>query len=51
MEDTIHERIIGQNTQLFQFQSDSKSTSRFTKSNRPIASFIFAGPTGLEKQN
>jgi ATP-dependent Clp protease ATP-binding subunit ClpC len=49
MEDTIHERIGTKNMQLFLFQSDSSSTSRLKKSNRPIASFIFAGPTGVGK--
>jgi ATP-dependent Clp protease ATP-binding subunit ClpA len=48
MEDSIHERIIGQRHAVV---SVSKAIRRarvgFTRSNRPIASFIFAGPTGV----
>jgi ATP-dependent Clp protease ATP-binding subunit ClpA len=49
MEDTIHERIIGQNMQLFLFQNRS-STSRLKKSNRLIASFILLDQLGLKTE-
>jgi ATP-dependent Clp protease ATP-binding subunit ClpC len=50
MEDTIHERIIGQNHAVI---AVSKAIRRarvgLRNPNRPIASFIFAGPTGVGK--
>lgn len=50
MEDTIHERIIGQKHAVI---SVSKAIRRarvgLRNPNRPIASFIFAGPTGVGK--
>lgn len=50
MEDTIHERIIGQKHAV---TSVSKAIRRarvgLRNPNRPIASFIFAGPTGVGK--
>ena len=50
MEDTIHERIIGQEHAVI---SVSKAIRRarvgLRNPNRPIASFIFAGPTGVGK--
>jgi len=50
MEDTIHERIIGQKHAVV---SVSKAIRRarvgLRNPNRPIASFIFAGPTGVGK--
>jgi len=50
MEDTIHERIIGQKHAVV---AVSKAIRRarvgLRNPNRPIASFIFAGPTGVGK--
>merc|ERR1712159_956622 len=50
MEDTIHERIIGQKHAVVAI---SKAILRarvgLRNPNRPIASFIFAGPTGVGK--
>merc|ERR1712176_291832 len=50
MEDTIHERIIGQKHAVV---AVSKAIRRarvgLRSANRPIASFIFAGPTGVGK--
>jgi ATP-dependent Clp protease ATP-binding subunit ClpC len=50
MEDTLHERIIGQNHAVV---AVSKAIRRarvgLRNPNRPIASFIFAGPTGVGK--
>merc|ERR1712129_374931 len=50
MEETLHERIIGQHQAIV---SVSKAIRRarvgLRKPNRPIASFIFAGPTGVGK--
>nr|YP_009029091.1 Clp protease ATP binding subunit [Cylindrotheca closterium]AGH28626.1 Clp protease ATP binding subunit [Cylindrotheca closterium] len=50
MEDTIHERIVGQKHAVI---SVSKAIRRarvgLRNPNRPIASFIFAGPTGVGK--
>jgi ATP-dependent Clp protease ATP-binding subunit ClpC len=50
MEDSIHERIIGQRHAVI---SVSKAIRRarvgLRDPNRPIASFIFAGPTGVGK--
>jgi ATP-dependent Clp protease ATP-binding subunit ClpC len=50
MEDSIHERIIGQRHAVV---SVSKAIRRarvgLRDPNRPIASFIFAGPTGVGK--
>ena len=50
MEDTLHERIIGQHQAII---SVSKAIRRarvgLRNPNRPIASFIFAGPTGVGK--
>ena len=50
MEDTIHERIIGQKHAVI---SVSKAIRRarvgLRNPSRPIASFIFAGPTGVGK--
>ena len=50
MEDTIHERIVGQKHAV---TSVSKAIRRarvgLRNPNRPIASFIFAGPTGVGK--
>merc|ERR1712021_21054 len=50
MEETIHERIIGQKHAV---TSVSKAIRRarvgLRNPNRPIASFIFAGPTGVGK--
>ena len=50
MEDTIHERIIGQKHAVV---SVSRAIRRarvgLRNPNRPIASFIFAGPTGVGK--
>nr|WAK84962.1 ATP-binding subunit of Clp protease [Amicula sp. isolate GU52X-4 cfCalB7] len=50
MEDTIHERIIGQKHAVVAI---SKAIRRarvgLRNPNRPIASFIFAGPTGVGK--
>ena len=50
MEDTIHERIIGQKHAV---TAVSKAIRRarvgLRNPNRPIASFIFAGPTGVGK--
>ena len=50
MEDTLHERIIGQKHAVI---AVSKAIRRarvgLRNPNRPIASFIFAGPTGVGK--
>ena len=50
MEDTLHQRIIGQDQAVV---SVSKAIRRarvgLRNPNRPIASFIFAGPTGVGK--
>ena len=50
MEETLHERIIGQHHAVI---SVSKAIRRarvgLRNPNRPIASFIFAGPTGVGK--
>ena len=50
MEDTLHERLIGQHQAIV---SVSKAIRRarvgLRNPNRPIASFIFAGPTGVGK--
>ena len=50
MEDTLHERIIGQRHAV---KAVSKAIRRarvgLRNPNRPIASFIFAGPTGVGK--
>ena len=50
MEDTLHERIIGQKHAV---RAVSKAIRRarvgLRNPNRPIASFIFAGPTGVGK--
>merc|ERR1711957_717282 len=50
MEDTIHERIIGQHQAII---AVSKAIRRarvgLRNPDRPIASFIFAGPTGVGK--
>merc|ERR1712194_611182 len=50
MEDTLHERLIGQHEAIV---SVSKAIRRarlgLRNPNRPIASFIFAGPTGVGK--
>jgi ATP-dependent Clp protease ATP-binding subunit ClpC len=50
MEDTLHERIIGQKDAVV---AVSKAIRRarvgLRNPNRPIASFIFAGPTGVGK--
>lgn len=50
MEDTLHQRIIGQHQAVV---SVSKAIRRarigLRDPNRPIASFIFAGPTGVGK--
>jgi ATP-dependent Clp protease ATP-binding subunit ClpC len=49
MEDTLHQRLIGQEDAVRQFPSDSQSQSRLKNPNRPIASFVFSGPTGVGK--
>ena len=50
MEDTLHERLIGQHEAIV---SVSKAVRRarlgLRNPNRPIASFLFAGPTGVGK--
>ena len=50
MEETIHQRIIGQHQAI---EAVSKAIRRarvgLRNPNRPIASFIFAGPTGVGK--
>ena len=50
MEDTLHERLIGQHQAII---SVSKAIRRarvgLRNPNRPIASFLFAGPTGVGK--
>ena len=50
MEETLHERLIGQHQAIV---SVSKAIRRarvgLRNPNRPIASFIFAGPTGVGK--
>nr|YP_009496603.1 Clp protease ATP binding subunit [Actinocyclus subtilis]AWT39316.1 Clp protease ATP binding subunit [Actinocyclus subtilis] len=50
MEETLHERIIGQHQAI---EAVSKAIRRarvgLRNPNRPIASFIFAGPTGVGK--
>jgi len=50
LEDELHERVIGQ-TQAVAAVSDAIQRSRagLSDPNRPIASFIFLGPTGVGK--
>ncbi len=50
LEDELHERVIGQ-TQAVSAVSDAIQRSRagLSDPNRPIASFIFLGPTGVGK--
>ena len=50
LEDELHERVIGQ-TQAVSAVSDAIQRSRagLADPNRPIASFIFLGPTGVGK--
>lgn len=50
MEDRLHERIIGQD-EAIQAVSDAVRTSRagLKEGRRPIASFLFLGPTGVGK--
>ncbi|ROO29264.1 protein disaggregation chaperone [Salinisphaera orenii MK-B5] len=50
MEDSLHERVIGQN-QAVTAVSDAirRSRSGLSDPNRPIGSFLFLGPTGVGK--
>jgi ATP-dependent Clp protease ATP-binding subunit ClpC len=50
MENIIHERIIGQNVAVTAISNAIRRARAGLKNpNRPIASFIFAGPTGVGK--
>jgi ATP-dependent Clp protease ATP-binding subunit ClpC len=50
MEETIHERIIGQKHAVIAVsKAVRRSRVGLRNPNRPIASFIFAGPTGVGK--
>jgi len=50
MEDTIHERIIGQKHAVIGVsRAIRRARVGLRNPNRPIASFIFAGPTGVGK--
>ncbi|MDA3920721.1 MAG: ATP-dependent chaperone ClpB [Salinisphaera sp.] len=50
MEDSLHERVIGQNEAVTAV-SDAirRSRSGLSDANRPIGSFLFLGPTGVGK--
>jgi len=50
MEEQLHERIIGQHHAIVSVsQSIRRARTGLRSTNRPIASFIFAGPTGVGK--
>merc|ERR1712160_214554 len=50
MEDTLHERLIGQHHAIVSVSSAIRRARLGLRSmDRPIASFIFAGPTGVGK--
>jgi ATP-dependent Clp protease ATP-binding subunit ClpC len=49
MEDSIHERIIGQHAVVSVSKAIRRARVGLRDPNRPIASFIFAGPTGVGK--
>ncbi len=50
LEDTLHKRIIGQNYAIEKITSAIKrSRVRIRDTSKPIASFLFVGPTGVGK--
>jgi ATP-dependent Clp protease ATP-binding subunit ClpC len=50
IEDTLHKRVIGQNVAVNAIgRAIRRSRLGLSSSTRPIASFIFAGPTGVGK--
>jgi ATP-dependent Clp protease ATP-binding subunit ClpC len=50
MEDTLHERLIGQHKAVVSISNAiRRARVGFRNPDRPIASFIFAGPTGVGK--
>ena len=50
MEDTLHERLIGQHQAIISVsKAIRRARVRLRNPNRPIASFLFAGPTGVGK--
>ncbi|MBE7075077.1 MAG: ATP-dependent chaperone ClpB [Clostridiales bacterium] len=50
LEDTLHERIIGQNEAVTKVaQAILRSRAGISDPNRPIGSFMFLGPTGVGK--
>jgi len=50
LEDTLHERVIGQDEAVVAVsKAVRRARSGLKDANRPIASFIFAGPTGVGK--
>jgi len=50
LEETLHERVIGQNEAVMAVAKAVRRTRAGLKNpNRPIASFIFCGPTGVGK--
>jgi ATP-dependent Clp protease ATP-binding subunit ClpC len=50
LEDTLHERLIGQNEAVSAVaRSVRRARTGLGNPNRPIASFIFSGPTGVGK--
>jgi len=48
MEDELHRRVIGQN-EAVSAVADASSRAGLADPNRPTASFIFLGPTGVGK--
>jgi ATP-dependent Clp protease ATP-binding subunit ClpC len=51
MEDSILNVLLVKDTRLYQFQKRLEARVGLRDPNRPIASFIFAGPTGVGKPN
>jgi len=50
MEDTLHERLIGQHQAIISvYKAIRRARVGLRNPNRPIASFLFAGPTGVCK--
>jgi ATP-dependent Clp protease ATP-binding subunit ClpC len=50
MEDSIHERIIGQKTRVVSVSKARRARVGLRDPNRPIAS-LYSGPTGVGKPN
>ena len=50
LEETLHKRVVGQNIAISSIASAMRrARSGLTKPNRPLASFLFLGPTGVGK--